>query len=99
MGLEVTLLIIGAIILVASFIFSSKADRPEVRAELSEKQREDIKNQVISVFDEQADSLKEKTETDFDKLAVEKMNEMLKEFEKLNGTVSEDNDDTEEERA
>ena len=30
---------------------------------------------------------------------VEKMNEMLKEFEKLNGTVSEDNDDTEEERA
>ena len=88
MGLEVTLLIIGAIILVASFIFSSKADRPEVRAELSEKQREDIKNQVISVFDEQADSLKEKTETDFDKLAVEKMNEMTEYSETILGEIN-----------
>lgn len=88
MGLEVTLLIIGAIILVASFIFSSKADGPEVRAELSEKQREDIKNQVISVFDEQADSLKEKTEADFDKLAVEKMNEMTEYSETILGEIN-----------
>lgn len=88
MGLEVTLLIIGAIILAASFIFSSKSDGPEVKAELSEKQREDIRNQVINVFDEQADSLKEKTSADMDRLAVQKMNEMTEYSETILGEIN-----------
>lgn len=88
MGLEVTLLIIGAIILTASFIFSSKADGPEVKAELSEKQREDIKNQVMNVFDEQAESLREKTVSEFDKLAVEKMNEMTEYSDTILGEIN-----------
>ena len=88
MGLEVTLLIIGAVIVAASFIFSEKADGPETKAELSEKQREDIRKQVENVFDEQADSLREKAEADFDRLAVKKMNEMNEYSDTILGEIN-----------
>ena len=77
-GIEITLLVIGIIILLASFIFSAKMDEAEdaKKAELTEKQREAIKNQIITVFDEQMEDIKEKTEIELDKLSNIKMNEM-----------------------
>ena len=77
-GIEITLLVIGIIVLLASFIFSAKMDEAEdvKKAELTEKQREAIKNQIITVFDEQMEDIKEKTEIELDKLSNIKMNEM-----------------------
>ena len=69
-GIEITLLVIGVIVLLASFIFSAKMDEADdaKKAELTEKQKEAVKNQIITVFDEQMDELKEKTEIELDKL-------------------------------
>ena len=77
-GIEITLLVIGVIVLLASFIFSAKMDEADEakKAELTEKQKEAVKNQIITVFDEQMDELKEKTEIELDKLSNIKMNEM-----------------------
>lgn len=78
-GIEITFLIIGLIVFVASFILTDKFDQNEVSnvtKEMTEKQREDIKKQILSIFDEQMDDLKEKTEVSLDKLSGEKMNEM-----------------------
>ena len=77
-GIEITLLVIGIIVLLASFIFSAKMDEADdaKKAELTEKQREAVKNQIITVFDEQMEDLKEKTEIELDKLSNIKMNEM-----------------------
>lgn len=77
-GLEIALLVIGVVVLLGSFIFSSKMDEADdvKNAELTEKQREAVKQQIITVFDEQMEDLKEKTEIELDKLSNIKMNEM-----------------------
>ena len=77
-GIEISLLVIGIIVLLASFIFSAKMDEAEdaKKAELTEKQREAIKQQITAVFDEQREEVKEKTEIELDKLSARKMNEM-----------------------
>ena len=77
-GLEIALLIIGVVVLLGSFIFSAKMDEADdvKNAELTEKQREAVKQQIITVFDEQMEDLKEKTEIELDKLSNIKMNEM-----------------------
>ena len=100
-GIEVTLLIIGAIIFAASFIFSSKSDsKAEANYELSNKQKEDMKNlcrlvrtlsaknQILSIFDEQMESLAEKTEIQLDKMSNEKMNEMNEYSETILGEIN-----------
>lgn len=77
-GIEITFLIIGLIILAASFILTERFDRNDsaVQKEMTEKQREDIRKQIMQIFDEQMDALKEQTEVSLDKLSAEKMNEM-----------------------
>ena len=77
-GLEIALLIIGVVVLLGSFIFSAKMDEADdvKNAELTEKQREAVKQQIITVFDEQMEDLKDKTEIELDKLSNIKMNEM-----------------------
>lgn len=77
-GLEIALLIVGVIVLLGSFVFSSKMDAADdiKNAELTEKQREAVKQQIITVFDEQMEDLKDKTELELDKLSNVKMNEM-----------------------
>lgn len=79
-GLEITLLVIGFIIVVASFIFSNKADGEEFNnkktVEFTQKQREDIKKQVMEILDDEVEEVKEKTEVALDKLSNEKMLEM-----------------------
>ena len=80
-GLEITLLIVGAAIAAVSFIFSSKADgnSGETTArggELTEKQKEDMKKQIMDILDEQMEEVKDRTEVSLDKLSNEKMLEM-----------------------
>lgn len=88
-GVEITLLVIGAIIFVASFIFTSKSDSPkEAQAKLSDKQKEDIRNQIMTVFDEQMDALTEQTEIKLDKLSNEKIMEMNDYSETILGEIN-----------
>ena len=77
-GLEIALLVIGVVVLLGSFVFSAKMDEKDdvKNAELTEKQREAVKQQIITVFDEQMEVLKDKTEIELDKLSNVKMNEM-----------------------
>lgn len=79
-GLEIALLTIGLIVIVASFVFSSKSDGDTMRnvkdVTFTDKQKEDIKKQIMDILDEQIDNVKEQTEISLDKLSNQKMLEM-----------------------
>ena len=88
-AIEVTLLVIGAIITIVSFVFASKSDeKAEANVELSNKQKEDMRNQIISIFDEQMDSIVDKTEVELDKMANRKMSEMNEYSETILGEIN-----------
>lgn len=88
-GIEVILLIVGAIIFAASFIFTSKSDTPQnAEIRLNDKQKEDIKNQIMTVFDEQMENLSEQTEIKLDKLSNEKIMEMNDYSETILGEIN-----------
>lgn len=88
-GIEVILLIVGAIIFAASFIFTSKSDTPQnAEIRLSDKQKEDIKNQIMTVFDEQMENLSEQTEIKLDKISNEKIMEMNDYSETILGEIN-----------
>ena len=79
-GLEIALLTIGLIVIVASFVFSSKSDGDTMHnvkdVTFTDKQKEDIKKQITDILDEQIDNVKEQTEISLDKLSNQKMLEM-----------------------
>ena len=79
-GLEIALLTIGLIVIVASFVFSSKSDGDTIHnvkdATFTDKQKEDIKKQIMDILDEQIENVKEQTEISLDKLSNQKMLEM-----------------------
>ena len=79
-GLEIALLTIGLIVIVASFVFSSKSDGDTIHnvkdVTFTDKQKEDIKKQITDILDEQIDNVKEQTEISLDKLSNQKMLEM-----------------------
>lgn len=79
-GLEIALLTIGLIVIVASFVFSSKSDGDTIHnvkdVTFTDKQKEDIKKQIMDILDEQIDNVKEQTEISLDKLSNQKMLEM-----------------------
>lgn len=79
-GLEIALLTIGLIVIVASFVFSSKSDGDTMHnvmdVTFTDKQKEDIKKQIMDILDEQTENVKEKTEISLDKLSNQKMLEM-----------------------
>ena len=90
-GIEIALLIAGLIVFAASFVFSSvseKKDSEKVLVILSNKQKDDIKNQILTVFDEQMAELKEKTEIELDKMSAQKMNEMNEYSETILGEIN-----------
>ncbi len=90
-GIEIALIVIGLVIFVASFVFSSASDKKEsekISVVLTNKQREDIKNQILSVFDEQIEAVKDKTETSLDKLSTRKMNEMNEYSDTILGEIN-----------
>ena len=55
---------------------------------LSDKQKEDIKNQIMTVFDEQMENLSEQTEIKLDKLSNEKIMEMNDYSETILGEIN-----------
>lgn len=79
-GLEIALLVIGGMIMIASFIFSTDKQKTEevsvVSGELSDKQKEDIDRQIKELLDDRMDEVKEQTEINLDKLSNRKMLEM-----------------------
>lgn len=79
-GLEIALLTIGLIVIVASFVFSSKSDGDTIHnvkdVTFTDKQKEDIKKQIMDILDEQIENVKEQTEVSLDKLSNQKMLEM-----------------------
>ena len=79
-GLEIALLTIGLIVIVASFVFSSKSDGDTMHnvkdVTFTDKHKEDIKKQIIDILDEHIDNVKEQTEISLDKLSNQKMLEM-----------------------
>lgn len=79
-GLEIALLTIGLIVIVASFVFSSKSDGDTMHnvkdVAFTDKQKEDIKKQITDILDEQIENVKEQTEISLDKLSNQKMLEM-----------------------
>ena len=64
-GLEIALLTIGLIVIVASFVFSSKSDGDTIHnvkdVTFTDKQKEDIKKQIMDILDEQIENVKEIT--------------------------------------
>lgn len=91
-GLEVTLLVIGLIVIAASFIFSNKADGEEVNTgksvEFTEKQKEDIRKQVMNILDDEIEEVKDKTEVALDKLSNQKMLEMNEYSDTILGEIN-----------
>lgn len=79
-GLEIALLTIGLTVIVASFVFSSKSDGDTIHnvkdVTFTDKQKEDIKKQIMDILDEQIENVKEQTEISLDKLSNQKMLEM-----------------------
>ena len=79
-GLEIALLTIGLIVIVASFVFSSKSDGDTIHnvkdVTFTDKQKEDIKKQITDILDEQIENVKEQTEISLDKLSNQQMLEM-----------------------
>jgi cystathionine beta-lyase/cystathionine gamma-synthase len=79
-GLEIALLVIGIMIMIASFIFATDKQKTETEAvvtgELSVKQKEEIDRQIKEILDVRMDEVKEQTEINLDKLSNRKMLEM-----------------------
>ena len=78
-GLEISLLVIGLIVILGSFIFTSKLDKEDnvsAKMEFTQKQKDDIRKYIIEILDEEIENVKEKTEVELDKLSNQKMLEM-----------------------
>ena len=82
-GLEIALLVIGIIAFAASFIFSSALDggtednkTKDSKAELSDRQREEIRKQIETVIADETEDIKERTEVELDRMSAKKMSEM-----------------------
>lgn len=87
--MDIILLIVGAVCFIVSFIFTFKSEeKKEVDVELSNKQKEDMRNQIITIFDEQMDSIVERTEIELDKMANQKMTEMNEYSETILGEIN-----------
>lgn len=60
-GLEVALIVIGIIVIIASFIFSNKMDAEtdieKKSVEFTEKQKEDIRKQVMNILEDEIDEV------------------------------------------
>ena len=81
-GLEIVLLIIGAICISVSFLFFSKNDPNEavstakINTELTEAQKDDVRRQIREIFREESADLSEKTEISLEKLSNQKIKEL-----------------------
>lgn len=89
--LEIVLLLIGIICIAVSFMFSVKLDGPEktqsTGTKLSDNQKEDIRRQITSVFNEQTaritQTVEDRTRDELESLS----NQKIKEFAEYSDTV------------
>ena len=89
--LEIVLLLIGIICIAVSFMFSVKLDGPEKTqspgTKLSDNQKEDIRRQITSVFNEQTaritQTVEDRTRDELERLS----NQKIKEFAEYSDTV------------
>lgn len=89
--LEIVLLLIGIICIAVSFMFSVKLDGPEktqsTGTKLSDNQKEDIRRQITSVFNEQTaritQTVEDRTRDELERLS----NQKIKEFAEYSDTV------------
>ena len=89
--LEIVLLLIGIICIAVSFMFSVKLDGPEktqsTGTKLSDNQKEDIRRQITSVFNEQTaritQTVEDRTRDELERLS----NQKIKEFADYSDTV------------
>lgn len=89
--LEIVLLLIGIICIAVSFMFSVKLDGPERTqssgTKLSDNQKEDIRRQITSVFNEQTalitQTVEDRTRDELERLS----NQKIKEFAEYSDTV------------
>lgn len=95
---EIILLLIGIICVVLSFVLFDKIDGKEtvsevkINAELSEKQKEDIKKQVADIIGEQIEEISEKTELSLEKMSNEKISELGEYSETVIGEMNKTHD-------
>ena len=95
-ALEIILLLIGVICVAVSFIFFIKVDGPEksqdVNVKLSERQKEDIKTQISTVFREQASAMtqtvEDRTRDALEKLSNQKINELAEYSDPVLGEIN-----------
>ena len=95
-ALEIILLLIGVICVAVSFIFFIKVDGPEksqdINVKLSERQKEDIKTQISTVFREQASAMtqtvEDRTRDALEKLSNQKINELAEYSDTVLGEIN-----------
>ena len=79
-ALEVGLIICGIICVILSFVFGKNEDTKvvthEVKTDLSDKQKEEIRIQIDSLVKEELDNINERTEASLDKISNTKILEM-----------------------
>ncbi len=78
-ALEISLLIIGIVCVVLSFIISEKIEsgkEKELELEISKEQENILKRKIDSMIDEQLEGLEEKTEITLDKISNRKIMEL-----------------------
>jgi hypothetical protein len=99
-ALEVVLVICGIICVIVSFILGDREQRQEqkttgeVSVDLTQQQKELIKQQVNEVIDEELQNLGEKTEASLDKISNTKILEMNEYAETIMGEINRNHNET-----
>ena len=96
-AVEIILLVCGIICIVVSFIFDfgEKAKEGEaITTELTEEQKEKIKEQITQLIDEELANLNEKTEASLDKISNTKILELNDYAENILGQINRNHNET-----
>ncbi len=94
--LEIVLLLIGIICIAVSFMFSVKLDGPEktqsTGTKLSDNQKEDIRRQITSVFNEQTvritQTVEDRTRDELERLSNQKIKELAEYSDTVLGEIN-----------
>lgn len=94
--LEIVLLLIGIICITVSFMFSVKLDGPEktqsTGTKLSDNQKEDIRRQITSVFNEQTvritQTVEDRTRDELERLSNQKIKELAEYSDTVLGEIN-----------
>lgn len=96
-AMEITLLICGIICLVVSFVFDFKdkaAEGEYVTADLTEAQKNKIREQINQIIDEELKDINEKTEASLDRISNTKILELNDYAENVLGQINKNHNET-----